>query len=84
MAEKTCEVCLRHPVAVGETRIRGNELRERGFKYTIGLILLTLIFHMCLMIYTTRVIGVVNKRTELRRKYLYESHGDKFFRFTVA
>ena len=77
MAEKTSEVCLRHPVAVKYVDIKW---RKRGFKYTIGLILLTLIFHICLMIYTTRVIGVVNKRTELRRKYLYESHGGKFFR----
>ncbi len=64
MAENICEICLRHPVAV---KYVDRKWRKRGFKYTVALILLTLLFHICLMVYTTDVIGVVNKQ----RKYTY-------------
>ena len=59
MAETECQICLRHPVAVKYVDIKW---RKRGFKFTVALILLTLLFHICLMLYTTRVIGVVNER----------------------
>ncbi len=80
MAENTCEICLRHPVAVKYVDIKW---RKRGFKYTMALILLTLLFHICLMVYTTQVIGVVNKRRKYLQFYMHESLGDTFFRFTV-
>lgn len=66
MAEDVSEICLHHPVAVKYVDIKW---RKRGFKYIIALILQTLLFHVCLMVYTTRVIGVVDSRTEIRRKY---------------
>ena len=67
MAENVSEIGLCHPVAV---KYVDKKWRKRGFKVTLALILATLLFHICLMIYTTRVIGVVNRHHERRGKYL--------------
>ena len=67
MAESLSEIGLCHPVVVKYVDIKW---RKRGFKYTLALILMTLVFHVCLMIYTTRVIGVVKSHKERRGKHL--------------
>ena len=67
MAENVSEIGLRHPVVLKYVDIKW---RKRGFKYTLALILMTLVFHVCLMIYTTLVIGVVEKRKERTGRYL--------------
>ena len=67
MAENVCEIGLRHPVVV---KYVDKKWRKRGFKVTLALILATLLFHICLMIYTTRVIGVVNRHRERSGKFL--------------
>ena len=66
MVENKCEICLRHSVAV---KYVDRKWIQRGFRYTIGLILVNLLFHVCLMLYTTRVIVAERKRTKMRRKY---------------
>ena len=66
MVENECEICLRHPVAV---KYVDRKWIQRGFRYTVCLILMHLLFHVCLMVYTMRVIGAERRRTKLRRKY---------------
>ena len=63
MVENVSGIGLCHPVVVKYVDIKW---RKRGFKYTIALIFWTLLFHICLMVYTTRVIGVVKKYEETK------------------
>ena len=57
LIDTECETCLRHPVVKKYVDIKW---RKRGLKCTIALILIKLLFHISLMVYTTRVIGLVN------------------------
>ena len=68
MIDAECETsCLRHPVVMKYIDIKW---RNRGLKCTIFLILMKLFFHTCLMVYTTRVIGVVNSGDEISRTWI--------------
>lgn len=67
MVENESEICLRHPVAV---KYVDRKWIQRGYGYAIYLILMHLLFHVCLMFYTMRVIGVERRRTKMRREYL--------------
>ena len=53
MMENESELCLGHPVSV---KYVNEKWRERGFKYNLFSIILNLIFHICLMIYTIKFI----------------------------
>jgi hypothetical protein len=64
MVDEICEPCLRHPVAIKYVDLKW---KKRGFSYTLAVLLLTLMCHICLMIYTTDVIGVVTSR----RKFVH-------------
>ncbi|CAB3989041.1 Hypothetical predicted protein, partial [Paramuricea clavata] len=54
MMENESEICLGHPVSV---KYVNEKWRKRGFKYNLFSIILNLIFHICLMIYTIKLIG---------------------------
>ena len=80
MAESVSEIGLRHPVVLKYVDIKW---RKRGFKYTLALILMTLVFHVCLMIYTTLVIGVVEKRKERTGRYYFLGMEAENFPFNI-
>ncbi|XP_028403676.1 transient receptor potential cation channel subfamily A member 1-like isoform X2 [Dendronephthya gigantea] len=63
MVYNEVEGCVCHPVATKYVNIKW---RRRGFHWTLAIILLALVLHICLMLYTTRVIGVVTRRIERR------------------
>ena len=65
MAQNGSEIGLCHPAVV---KYVDRKWRKRGFKYTLALILTTLLFHVYLMVYTTQVIGVVKRHREQRGK----------------
>ncbi|CAB4030156.1 transient receptor potential cation channel subfamily A member 1-like [Paramuricea clavata] len=56
--ENESEACISHPVAVKFVDVKW---RKRGFKYSLASITLSMIFHICLIIYTTLVVGEVKQ-----------------------
>ena len=69
--ESICGICLGHPLVVKYVDIKW---KRRGFSYTLAIILLALLCHICIMVYTTDVIGVVNyhrKYTSVKYVHVY-------------
>jgi uncharacterized membrane protein len=58
MVENESEICLGHPVSVKYVNLKW---QKRGFKYSLIAIILSLIFHICLMAYAILVIGEIVK-----------------------
>ncbi|XP_046847838.1 transient receptor potential cation channel subfamily A member 1-like isoform X2 [Xenia sp. Carnegie-2017] len=59
MTIEPCEICLRHPVSKKYVDVKWG---RRGFKCVATILLLTLIFHISLLLYTSFVVGVVDSR----------------------
>ena len=65
MMENGSEACISHPVAAKFVDVKW---RKRGFKYSLASITLSMIFHICLMTYTTLVIGEVKRISIVKGK----------------
>ncbi|XP_028398178.1 transient receptor potential cation channel subfamily A member 1-like [Dendronephthya gigantea] len=66
MVQNESEICLAHPLSVKYVNVKW---RRRGFKYSLASIIVNLIFHICLMVYTILALGKVDTSKRISGHY---------------